>query len=100
MALFEDFALSELDRKARQVFGENVVVKALAQRAGFHRLPRYVAEYLIAKYVRSDSWREDLEKVHAKVKDLLPEVDRRDDLHKRLPRTGEDGLLDHGAAES
>jgi ATP-dependent Lon protease len=72
MSLFEDFKLSELDNKARQVFGEHVVVKALAERAAFHRLPRYVSEYLIAKYVRPESWREDLEKVQAKVKDLLP----------------------------
>ena len=61
MALFDDFPLSELDHKAREVFGEHVVIKALAQRAGFHRLPRYVSEYLIAKYVRpsrgAKTWR-------------------------------------------
>jgi len=69
VSLFEDFPLSELDRKARQVFGEHVVVKALAQQAAFHRLPRYVSEYLIAKYVRPESWQDDLAKVEAKIKE-------------------------------
>jgi ATP-dependent Lon protease len=99
VSLFEDFPLSELDRKARQVFGEQVVVKALAQRAAFHRLPRYVSEYLIAKYVRPESWREDLEKVQAKIKDLLPETDRRELVKERLLRTGEAVLIDHVEAK-
>jgi ATP-dependent Lon protease len=99
VSLFEDFPLSELDRKARQVFGEQVVIKALAQRAAFHRLPRYVSEYLIAKYVRPESWREDLERVQAKIKDLLPETDRRELLKERLLRTGEAVLIDHVEAK-
>jgi ATP-dependent Lon protease len=94
VSLFEDFPLSELDRKARQVFGEHVVVKALAQQAAFHRLPRYVSEYLIAKYVRPESWQDDLAKVEAKIKDLLPETDRRELVKERLLRTGEVVLID------
>jgi ATP-dependent Lon protease len=99
VSLFEDFPLSGLDRKARQVFGEQVVVKALAQRAAFHRLPRYVSEYLIAKYVRPESWREDLEKVQSKIKELLPETDRRELVKERLLRTGEVVLIDHVEAK-
>jgi ATP-dependent Lon protease len=99
MSLFTDFPLSDLDRKSREVFGEHVVVKALAERAAFHRLPRYVSEYLIAKYVRPESWREDLEKVQAKVKDLLPEVDRRALVKDRLLRSGEVLLIDHVEAD-
>lgn len=94
VSLFETFALSELDQKARQVFGEHVVIKALAQRTAFHRLPRYVSEYLIAKFVRPESWSEDLEKVQAKIKDLLPEVDRRELVKEHLLRTGEVVLID------
>ncbi len=94
VSLFESFPLSDLDRKARQVFGNQVVVKALAQRAAFHRLPRYVSEYLIAKYVRPESWREDLDSVQTKIKDLLPEVDRRELVKERLLRTGEVVLID------
>lgn len=94
VSLFNDFPLSELDRKAREVFGEQVVIKALAQNAAFHRLPRYVSEYLIAKYVRPESWREDLAKIQAKIKDLLPEIDRRELVKERLLRTGEVVLID------
>jgi ATP-dependent Lon protease len=99
VALYDEFPLSDLDRKAREVFGEHVVVKALAQRAGFHRLPRYVSEYLIAKYVKPESWREDLDKVQAKVKDLLPETDRRELVKERLLRIGEVVLIDHVEAK-
>jgi ATP-dependent Lon protease len=99
VSLFDDFPISELDAKAREVFGEQVVVKALAQRAAFHRLPRYVSEYLIAKYVKPESWRDDLEKVQAKIKDLLPETDRRELVKERLLRTGEVVLIDHVEAK-
>jgi ATP-dependent Lon protease len=95
LSLFDDFPLTELDRKARDVFGEQVVVKALAARASFHRLPRYVSEYLIAKYVRPESWRQDLENVQAKIKDLLPETDRRELIKDRLLRSGEAVVIDH-----
>jgi ATP-dependent Lon protease len=94
MSLFEDVPLSELDRKAREVFGEQVVVKSLAQQAAFHGLPRYVSEYLIAKYVNPESWREDLAKVQSKIKDLLPDLDRREWVKDRLLRTGEVTVID------
>jgi ATP-dependent Lon protease len=95
MSLYEDVPLSDLDRKAREVFGEHVVVKSLAQHAVFHGLPRYVSEYLIAKYVRPESWRDDLAKVQTKIKDLLPDLDRRELAKERLLRTGELTLIDN-----
>jgi ATP-dependent Lon protease len=94
MSLFEDVPLSELDRKAREVFGEHVVVKVLAQHAAFHGLPRYVSEYLIAKYVRPEAWRDDLARVQTKIKELLPDLDHREYLKERLLRTGEVTLID------
>jgi ATP-dependent Lon protease len=99
VSLFEDFPLSDSDRKARQVFGEQVVVKALSQRAAFHRMPRFVSEYLIAKYVKPESWREDMNKVQAKITDLLPETDRRELVKAQLLRTGEVVLIDHVEAK-
>ena len=63
MSLYDDVTLSDLDKKVRQVFGEQVVAKSLAQHSVFHGLPRFVSEYLIAKYVRPESWKEDLAKV-------------------------------------
>ncbi len=95
MSIFDEVALSPLDQKARAVFGEHVVVKVLAQQAAFHRLPRYVSEYLVAKYVRPESWRDDLAKVQAKIKDLLPELDHRELVKERLLRTGEATIIDY-----
>ncbi len=60
MSLFDDHPLTELDQKAHAVLGDKVVVKSLAATAAFARLPRYVSEYLIAKYVKPESWRTDL----------------------------------------
>ena len=62
MPLFDDHPLTDLDRKAHTALGDKVVIKSLAQQAAFHRLPRYVAEYLIAKYVKPDTW-------HGRVRD-------------------------------
>jgi ATP-dependent Lon protease len=95
MSLYEEMTLTDLDRKARDVFGEHVVVKALAQQAAFHGLPRYVSEYLIAKYVHPESWRDDLGKVQAKIKELLPDLERREWIKDRLLRTGEVTLIDN-----
>jgi ATP-dependent Lon protease len=94
MSLFEESSLTPLDRKARTLLGDRVVVKALAQQAAFHRLPRYVSEYLIAKFVRLESWQEDLEKVKTRIKDALPELSQRELLKERLLRTGEVPIID------
>src|SRR6266496_3479978 len=95
MSLFRDIALSDLDRKAHTHLGSHVVVKSLAQQAGLHGLPRYVAEYLIAKYVQPETWQTDLAKVQDKVRDLLPNVERRELLKDRLLRVGEAVVIDH-----
>src|SRR5690348_7163022 len=94
MSLFEEASLTPLDRKARSVLGENVVVKALAQQEAFHRLPRYVSEYLLAKYVKPESWQCDLENVKTRIKDALPELSQRELLKERLLRTGEVAIID------
>src|SRR6266700_3161616 len=94
MSLYDEIPLSDLDRKAREVFGEHVVVKSLAQQAALHGLPRYVSEYLIAKYVNPETWRDDLARVQAKIKDLLPDLDHRELVKDRLLRMGEVTLID------
>jgi ATP-dependent Lon protease len=94
MSLYDDLPLTDLDKKARDVFGEHVVVKALAQQAALHGLPRYVSEYLIAKYVHPETWRDDLAKVQAKIKDLLPDLERRELVKERLLRVGEVTVID------
>lgn len=95
MALYDDHPLTEIDQKAHAALGEKVVVKSLAQQAAFHRLPRYVSEYLIAKYVKPDTWQDDLAKIQAKITDLLPDLEHRELLKERLLSKGEVTLIDN-----
>jgi ATP-dependent Lon protease len=95
VSLFDDHPLTELDRKAHAVLGERVVVKSLAQQAALQRLPRYVSEYLLAKYVKPDTWRADLAKIQAKIKELLPDLEHRELLKERLLGRGEVTLIDN-----
>jgi ATP-dependent Lon protease len=95
VALFDDHPLTDLDKKAHDVLGDKVVVKSLAQQAALQRLPRYVSEYLIAKYVKPDTWKDDLAKIQAKIKDLLPDLEHRELLKERLLARGEVTLIDN-----
>jgi ATP-dependent Lon protease len=95
LPLLDDHPLSELDRKAHQLLGDKVVVKALAQQAAFQGLPRYVSEYLIAKYVKPDTWRDDMARMQAKVRELLPDLEHREFLKERLLSLGEITLIDN-----
>ncbi len=94
MALFDDHPLTQSDKKAHGVLGEHVVVKSLAQEAAFHRLPRYVSEYLIAKYVKPETWKDDLAKIRTRIKDLLPDLEHRELLKEKLLSRGEVTLID------
>src|SRR5688572_480112 len=94
MSLYEEFPLSELDQKSRGVFGEHVVIKALAQQTAFHRLPRFVSEYLIAKFVKPESWQQDLERIQTKIRESLPELEQREFLKEKLLRSGEVTVID------
>lgn len=94
MALFDEHPLAELDKKAHELLGEKVVVKSLASSAAFNRLPRYVSEYLIAKYVKPETWKTDIANIQAKIADLLPDMDRRELLKDKLLSRGEVTLID------
>lgn len=95
MALYDDHPLTDFDRKALAELGDKAVLKSLAQQAAFHRLPRYVSEYLIAKYVKPESWRDDIANVQAKIRELLPEHEQRELLKERLLSRGEVTLIDN-----
>jgi ATP-dependent Lon protease len=94
-ALFADHPLTDLDRKAHALLGEKVVIKSLAASSAFHRLPRYVSEYLIAKYVKPDTWKADLANIQTKIKDLLPDLEHRELLKEKLLSRGEVALIDN-----
>jgi ATP-dependent Lon protease len=93
--LYDEHPLTDLDRKAHSLLGEKVVIKALSQQASLQRLPRYVSEYLIAKYVKPESWKDDLAKIQAKIKELLPDLEHRELLKERLLGRGEVTLIDN-----
>lgn len=95
MSLYDDHPLTDFDRKAHTLLGEKVVVKSLGQQTAFHRLPRYVSEYLIAKYVKPESWKDDLAKVQAKIAELLPDLENRELLKEKLLGKGEVTLIDN-----
>jgi ATP-dependent Lon protease len=95
MSIYDEIQLTDLDRKAREVFGDHVVVKSLARDAALHNLPRYVSEYMIAKYVRPDSWQADLARVQERLKDLLPDLDHRELVKDQLLRAGQTILMDN-----
>ena len=94
MALFDEHPLAELDKKAHACLGDKVVVKSLASSAAFTRLPRYVSEYLIAKYVKPETWKADIANIQAKISELLPDMDRRELLKDKLLSRGEVTLID------
>ncbi len=94
MALFDEHPLSELDKKAHALLGDKVVVKSLASSAAFTRLPRYVSEYLIAKYVKPETWKADIANIQSKIAELLPDMDRRELLKDKLLSRGEVTLID------
>ena len=95
MSLYDDHPLTDLDKKTVATLGEQVVIKSLAQQAAFSRLPRYVSEYLIAKYVKPESWKDDLAKIQAKITELLPDLEHRELLKEKLLGKGEVALIDN-----
>jgi ATP-dependent Lon protease len=95
VSLFDEHPLTEADRKAHEILGEKGVIKSLAQQAAFRQLPRYVSEYLLAKYVKPDAWRADLANVQEKIRELLPDQQHRELLKDRLLAKGEVTLIDH-----
>ncbi len=94
MNLFDEQNLTALDRKAKAVLGDHVVLKSLCQEAAFHRIPRFVTEYLIAKYVKPATWQEDLEKIRTRVKETLPSTEQTELLKHQLWKNGELTLID------
>lgn len=57
-------------------------------------LPRFVSEYLIAKYVKPETWKADIANVQAKIKALLPSLEDREQMQAKLLRTGEILFID------
>jgi ATP-dependent Lon protease len=96
VSLFDEHPLTEADRKAHDLLGEKGVIKDLVSRENaFRQLPRFVSEYLLAKYVKPDTWRQDLANVREKIRELLPDQQHRELLKDKLLARGEIILIDH-----
>ena len=84
----------EFEEKLKPLFGDRVVEKGLARDEAFFRLPRYVTEYLIAKYVKPESASQDIERLKSQIRDHLPDLDRRELIKDSLMRDGHYTLID------
>jgi len=85
--------LSTLDEKVLRVFGDIAVDKRLAKLEVVSRLPRFIAEYLISRYYRSDpvNWINKLAKV---VEEYYPDPRDRDRVLSKAKQEGKITLID------
>jgi len=85
--------LNVLDEKVLRVFGDVAVDKSLAKLEVVSRLPRFIAEYLISKYYRSDpaNWINKLAKI---VEEYYPDPRDRDRVLSKAKREGKITLID------
>lgn len=96
MPLFDEHPLTELDKKAHATLGDKVVIKSLTSATtSLSRLPRYVSEYLLAKFVKPETWKTDLANIQGKIKELLPDLEHRELLKEKLLAKGEVTLIDN-----
>jgi ATP-dependent Lon protease len=79
---------------ARTVYGDRVVDKQLATQEVFARLPRYVTEYLLAKYVHAGREEEDIRAVKDRLRGRIPEADQKEIIKNRLMRDGTYVVID------
>jgi ATP-dependent Lon protease len=84
---------------ARAAYGTRVVDKSLSGEDAFARLPRFVTEYLFAKYVHPGREQEDLQSLKEKIRGRIPEADQKEIIKNRLMRDGEYVVIDQLEAE-
>ena len=84
---------------ARHVYGDRVVDKRLANEEVFARLPRYVTEYLIAKFVKPGREEEGVAAIKERIKGRIPEADQKEIIKGRLLRDGSYVVIDQLEAE-
>lgn len=87
--------MEALDRKVISVFGDLAVNKWLALRREVSRLPRFISEYLVSKYIRDhESLEEAFRKIEGIVSELFPEPKDRDRILHRLMNEGKVRVVD------
>lgn len=83
-----------LDDKVREVFGPLAVRKELARGELFQKIPRYVTEFLIAKYVDPEDPAPGLERIKRLVEEHYPGHGQAQVIRHRLMQQGSFVLLD------
>lgn len=85
--------MSSLDEKVLKVFSDVAVDKLLTRLEVVSRLPRFIAEYLISKYYRSDpvNWMKKLTKV---IEGYYPDPRDKDKVLSKAKREGRITLID------
>lgn len=91
----DEFPLTEFDKKADSILGEKAVLKSLAAATSFQRLPRYVSEFLIAKFVKRETREKDIERVKEKIRTLMPEQDQKEHTQEKLLSEGKLVVMDN-----
>jgi len=86
-------------RKLEQVYPGAVVDKSIAQRLESTKLPRFVAEYLIAMFCKGDDIEEGIRELNEQLRRYMPERREKDAVLDVLEKTGEYNLIDHFKVE-
>lgn len=85
--------------KLEEIYPGAVVNKAIAQHLEAAKLPRFVAEYLIAMFCRDDDVEEGIRQINEQLRLHMPERKQKDLVKDRLTQTGEYKLIDRFKVE-
>lgn len=85
--------------KLRTVYPGAVVNKSIAQRLEATKLPRFVAEYLIAMFCQGEDVEAGVQEINEQLRRYMPERKERDLVRDILIRTGEYKLIDQFKVE-
>jgi ATP-dependent Lon protease len=92
---------TELDSKAKSSFGSYVVRKELVHSHEISRLPRFISEYLVAKfYSTDDPTQEDMKKLSDFVSVHFPELRDKDKILHDIMTAGSYTLMDEFKVET
>lgn len=85
--------------KLEEVYPGAVVNKSIAQHLQAAKLPRFVAEYLIAMFCGDDDVEEGIRQINEQLRLHMPERKQKDLVKDRLTQTGEYKLIDRFKVE-
>ncbi|MFQ6041842.1 MAG: BREX system Lon protease-like protein BrxL [Candidatus Poribacteria bacterium] len=75
-------------RQAKDVFGDNVVDKALTRIPTLEEFPRYVLEYLISNYCDEETFYEDVQQVKRKIQENYARPSEADLIKHKIKQSG------------